>query len=174
MKKYFIAIYAAFVNIFNTSFIHSYPINIGPHSISKYGNYNNGDVCILNYNNVYSSFYKWSKENMEYQEKIIKDTIWLNKNRFSAPNIVVGIYNRKDSDINDLNYICLLRKLDNGRFKMLNIFANPNNSLDDDTLLFENILSFCNANNYSLNVEKLKEIDNSKYYLTYLYSYNSS
>jgi hypothetical protein len=171
MKGYFLAIYLAFVNILNTSLIYSYPINIGPHSISKFGNYNNGNVCILNYNNVYSTFYKWSKDNKEYQEKIISDTIWLNKNRFSAPNIVVGVYNSKDSDV---NYICLLRKVANGRFKMLNIFANPNNNLEDDTLLFENILGFCNANKYSLNIEKLKEIDNSKYYLTYLYSYNCS
>ena len=171
MKGYFIAIYLAFVNILNTSLIYSYPINIGPHSISKVGNYNNGNVCILNYNNVYSTFYKWSKDNKEYQEKIISDTIWLNKNRFSAPNIVVGVYNSKDSDV---NYICLLRKVANGRFKMLNIFANPNNNLEDDTLLFENILGFCNENKYSLNIEKLKEIDNSKYYLTYLYSYNCS
>ena len=47
MKGYFLAIYLAFVNILNTSLIYSYPINIGPHSISKFGNYNNGNVCIL-------------------------------------------------------------------------------------------------------------------------------
>ena len=73
-----------------------------------------------------------------------------------------------------MNYICLLGKIDNGRFKLLNIFANPYNQLDDDILLFENILSFCNQNRYTINLEKLKDIDNGKYYLTYLYSYNGS
>ena len=160
----------AILNILYASLSYSYPINIGPHSINKFGNYNNGNVCLLNYNNVYSTFYKWSKDNEDYHEKIIEDTIWLNKNRFSYPNIIVGIYN-KDAD---LNYICLLGKIDNGRFKLLNIFANPYNQLDDDILLFENILSFCNQNKYTLNLEKLKDIDNSKYYLTYLYSYNGS
>ncbi len=162
--KYFLAI----INILYASLSYSYPINIGPHSINKFGNYNNGNVCLLNYNNVYSTFYKWSKDNEDYHNKIIADTIWLNKNRFSYPNIIVGIYN-KDAD---LNYICLLGKIDNGRFKLLNIFANPYNQLDDDILLFENILSFCNQNKYTLNLEKLKDIDNSKYYLTYLYCYN--
>jgi hypothetical protein len=170
MKKYFLAIYLAFINIISISITNSYPINIGPHNIHKYGNYNSKNVCLLNYNNVYTSFYKWSKDNKESQEKIINDTIWLNKNRFSTPNIVLGVYN-SDSD---LNYICLLRKLANGRFKILNIFANPNNDLEDDTLLFENILGFCIENKYSLNVDKLKEIDNSKYYFTYLYAYNCS
>lgn len=166
MKKFFVAVYLFFVNI---QLIDSYPINKGPHSIYKYGKYNCGNVCVLNYNNVYSTFYKWSNDNKDYQEKIINDTIWLNKNRFSTPNIVVGVYNNKDGE---LNYICLLRKVGDGRFKMLNIFSNPTNELEDDMLLFENILNFCNANKYSLNVEKLKEIDNSKYYLTYIYSYN--
>ena len=170
MKRYIIAIYLAFVNIISISLTNSYPINIGPHNIHKYENYNSRNVCLLNYNNVYTSFYKWSKDNKDSQEKIINDTIWLNKNRFSTPNIVLGVYN---SDA-DLNYICLLRKLANGRFKILNIFANPNNGLEDDTLLFENILGFCIENKYSLNVDKLKEIDNSKYYFTYLYAYNCS
>jgi hypothetical protein len=170
MKGYFLAIYLAFINIISISITNSYPINIGPHNIHKYGNYNSKNVCLLNYNNVYTSFYKWSKDNKESQEKIINDTIWLNKNRFSTLNIVLGVYN-SDSD---LNYICLLRKLANGRFKILNIFANPNNDLEDDTLLFENILGFCIENKYSLNVDKLKEIDNSKYYFTYLYAYNCS
>ena len=66
----------------------------------------------------------------------------------------------------------MLGKIDKGRFKLLNIFANPYNNLDDDIMLFENLLNFCNENKYSLNVDKLKGIDNSKYYLTYIYSYN--
>jgi len=83
MKRYFLAIYLAFINIISISITNSYPINIGPHNIHKYGNYNSKNVCLLNYNNVYTSFYKWSKDNKESQEKIINDTIWLNKNRFS-------------------------------------------------------------------------------------------
>ena len=53
----------AILNILYASLSYSYPINIGPHSINKFGNYNNGNVCLLNYNNVYSTFYKWSKDN---------------------------------------------------------------------------------------------------------------
>lgn len=171
MKRFLTNVYLIFIHILNISLLcYSYPINIGPHNIYKYGNYNNGNVCLLNYNNVYSTFYKWSKDKEEYHDKIIKDTIWLNKNRFSSPNIIIGIYN-KDGD---LNYICLLGRVANGRFKLLNIFANPYNGIDDDIMLFENILGFCNDNKYSLNMEKLKVIDNSKYYLTYLYAYNGS
>jgi hypothetical protein len=171
MKRIIVNLYLIFANVLNVLLLsHSYPINIGPNSIHKFGNYNNGNVCLLNYNNVYSTFYKWSKDKEEYHDKIIKDTIWLNKNRFSSPNIIIGVYN-KDGD---LNYICLLRRVGDGRFKLLNIFANPYNGIDDDIMLFENILGFCNDNKYSLNMEKLKVIDNSKYYLTYLYAYNGS
>ena len=120
MKRFLVNVYLTFIYLLNLSLpSHSYPINIGPHSIHKFGNYNNGNVCLLNYNNVYSTFYKWSKDKEEYHDKIIKDTIWLNKNRFSSPNIIIGIYN-KDGD---LNYICLLRRVADGRFKLLNIFA---------------------------------------------------
>lgn len=166
MNAIFAKICLVLINMLRISY--SYSINVGPNRILKYGNYNNGNVCQLNYNNVYSTFFKWSKDREEYSDKIIKDTIWLNKNRFSFPNIVIGIYN---SD-GDLNYICLLGTLSNGRFKMLNIFANPCNELDDDTILFENILRFCNENTYSINWDKLKDIENSKYYLSYLYTYN--
>jgi hypothetical protein len=166
MKKILFSI----LSILNIIFSYSYPINIGPHSIYKSGGYNRNNVCLLNFNNVYSTFYKWSNDKKEYHDKIINDTIWLNKNRFSYPNIIIGIYNNDG----DLNYICLLGKIDKGRFKLLNIFANPYNNLDDDIMLFENLLNFCNENKYSLNVDKLKGIDNSKYYLTYIYSYNVS
>ena len=99
MKRFLTNVYLIFIHILNISLLcYSYPINIGPYSIYKYGNYNNGNVCLLNYNNVYSTFYKWSKDKEEYHDKIIKDTIWLNKNRFSSPNIIIGIYN-KDGDL---------------------------------------------------------------------------
>ena len=58
------------------------------------------NICELNYNNVYSSFYKWSNENKQSQPKIIEDTLWLSKNRFINPTIIIGVYN----DTYNLNY----------------------------------------------------------------------
>lgn len=162
MNKYFKIICLALTNILYCQYIYSYPI-----SINKFENFDNKNVCLLNYNKVYNTFYSWSKENKNYQSKIINDTIWLNKNRFISPTIVIGIYNTETN----LNYICLLRVISKGRFKILNIFANPYNNFDDDTLLFENILNFCTYNKYTLDIEKLKDIDNGKYYFTYLYKY---
>ena len=57
MKRFLVNVYLTFIYLLNLSLpSHSYPINIGPHSIHKFGNYNNGNVCLLNYNNVYSTF----------------------------------------------------------------------------------------------------------------------
>jgi hypothetical protein len=73
MKRFLVNVYLTFIYLLNLSLpSHSYPINIGPHSIHKFGNYNNGNVCLLNYNNVYSTFYKWSKDKEEYHDKIIR------------------------------------------------------------------------------------------------------
>jgi hypothetical protein len=125
-------------------------------------------ITILNYNNVYSSFYKWSSENKESQPKIIEDTLWLSKYRFVNPNVIVGVYN----DCYNLNYICLLRKLSSNNYKLLNIFANPSNNYDDDLQLFKNIFEFTIMNGIKLNTEKLNEIDKSRYLLTYIYYYS--
>jgi hypothetical protein len=52
MKKILFSI----LSILNIIFSYSYPINIGPHSIYKSGGYNRDNVCLLNFNNVYSTF----------------------------------------------------------------------------------------------------------------------
>jgi len=137
-------------------------------------NFNSGkgksgsNISVLNYNNVYSSFYKWSNENKESHPKIIEDTLWLSKHRFVNPSIIIGVYN----DAFNLNYICLLRRLTPTDYKLLNIFANPSNNFDDDLLLLKNLFEFAIYNDIKLNTDKLTEIDKSRYLLTYLYYYS--
>lgn len=137
-------------------------------------NFNSGkgksgsNISVLNYNNVYSSFYKWSNENKESHPKIIEDTLWLSKHRFVNPSIIIGVYN----DAFNLNYICLLRRLSPSDYKLLNIFANPSNNFDDDLLLLKNLFEFAIYNDIKLNTDKLIEIDKSRYLLTYLYYYS--
>jgi hypothetical protein len=137
-------------------------------------NFNSGkgksgsNISVLNYNNVYSSFYKWSNENKESHPKIIEDTLWLSKHRFVNPSIIIGVYN----DAFNLNYICLLRRLSPSDYKLLNIFANPSNNFDDDLLLLKNLFEFAIYNDIKLNTDKLTEIDKSRYLLTYLYYYS--
>lgn len=141
-----------------------------PHNFNfKGGKGSSGsNTCVLNYNNVYSSFYKWSNENKESHPKIIEDTLWLSKNRFVNPSIILGVYN----DAFNLNYICLLRRLSPTDYKLLNIFANPANNFDDDLLLLKNLFEFAIYNNIKLNTDKLTDIDKSRYLLTYLYYYS--
>ena len=126
------------------------------------------NICELNYNNVYSSFYKWSNENKQSQPKIIEDTLWLSKHRFINPTIIIGVYN----DTYNLNYICLIRRLSPENYKILNIFANPSNNLEDDLELFKNLFEFAINNGFKLNTDKLSDIDKSRYLLTYLYYYS--
>ena len=144
---------------------YNYPSNFK--SSGKGGN-GGSNTCVLNYNNVYTSFYKWSNENKESQSKIIEDTLWLNKNRFVNPSIIVGVYN----DAFNLNYICLLRRLSPSNYKLLNIFANPSNNFDDDLLLLQNLFEFAIYNDIRLNTDKLTDIDKSRYLLTYLFYYS--
>jgi len=143
--------------------IYSYSIGIG--GFNNIGKSKGSNVCVLNYNNVYSSLYKWSKENVNSHNKLIDDTLWINKNRFIHQSIIIGIYN----DLGILTYMCHLRQIGNMKFILLNIFANPCNTFYEDSILFESIISFCNYNKYSLDTNKLMSIDNSKYYLTYIY-----
>jgi len=126
------------------------------------------NISELNYNNVYTSFYKWSNENKQSQPKIIEDTLWLSKNRFINPTIIIGVYN----DTYNLNYICLIRRLSPENYKILNIFANPSNNLEDDLELFKNLFEFAINNGFKLNTDKLGDIDKSRYLLTYLYYYS--
>jgi hypothetical protein len=126
------------------------------------------NICVLNYNNVYTTFYKWSNENKESHPKIIKDTLWLSKYRFVNPSIIIGVYN----DCFNLNYICLIRRLSQENYKLLNIFANPANNFDDDLLLLKNLFEFAINNDIKLNTDKLADIDNSRYLLTYLFYYS--
>ena len=43
-------------------YTYAYPLSIGPNKFSSGGgNYNN--ICYLNYNNAYTSFYEWSRKN---------------------------------------------------------------------------------------------------------------
>lgn len=152
------------INVFGSN-AYNFPNNFN----FKGGSGNSGsNTCVLNYNNVYSSFYKWSKENKESHPKIIDDTLWLSKNRFVNPNIIIGVYN----DAFNLNYICLLRRLSPTDYKLLNIFANPANNFDDDLLLLKNLFEFAIYNDIKLNTDKLTEIDKSRYLLTYLYYYS--
>jgi hypothetical protein len=141
----------------------------------KFNNNNNNsnnkggsNICVLNYNNVYSSFYKWSNENKESSQKIIEDTLWLSKYRFVNPNIIIGVYN----DTFNLNYICLIRRLSSTNYKLLNIFANPSNNFDDDLQLLKNLFEFAINNDIKLNTDKLTEIDKGRYLLTYLFYYS--
>jgi len=145
--------------------IYSYSLGLGSGSLNNIGKSKGSDICILNYNNVYSSLYKWSKENTNSHKKLINDTLWINKNRFIHQNIIIGIYD----DEGILTYMCQLRKVENMRFILVNIFANPSNNLIEDSFLFDNLYSFCEYNKYSLDTNKLKLIDNSKYYLTYIF-----
>jgi hypothetical protein len=126
------------------------------------------NICVLNYNNVYTTFYKWSNENKESHPKIIEDTLWLSKYRFVNPSIIIGVYN----DCFNLNYICLIRRLSQENYKLLNIFANPANNFDDDLLLLKNLFEFAINNDIKLNTDKLADIDNSRYLLTYLFYYS--
>jgi hypothetical protein len=135
---------------------------------SNKGGKSGSNICVLNYNNVYSSFYKWSKENEESHPKIIEDTLWLSKYRFVNPSIIIGVYN----DCYNLNYICLIRRLSPVNYKLLNIFANPSNKFDDDLLLLKHLFEFAINNDIKLNTDKLAEIDQSRYLLTYLYYYS--
>ena len=145
---------------------YNYPSNYK--SSSGKGSNGGSNTCVLNYNNVYSSFYKWSNENKESHPKIIEDTLWLSKNRFVNPSIIVGVYN----DAFNLNYICLLRRLSPTDYKLLNIFANPANNFDDDLQLLKNLFEFAIYNDIRLNTDKLTEIDKSRYLLTYLFYYS--
>ena len=83
---------------------------------------------------------------------------------------MVGIYNSDDVN-NLLNYVCLLRKTSYNTYKILNIFPNPDNKINDDDILFNYLLLFCKENDASIDFENLKTIENSKYYLTYIYKY---
>jgi len=150
--------------------ISSYPLGIGPNNYNKFdGNKNN--ICKLNYNNVYTSFHNWCQYNEgKYHKKIIDDTLWLNKNRYISSSLLLGIYNSDDKN-NILNYICFLRKTSYKSYKLINIFSNPANDLQDDNILFDNLLLFCNENDSTIDFENLKKIDDKKYYLTYIYKY---
>jgi hypothetical protein len=160
-----IKVFLLFVNILGCH-AYNYPSNYK--SSGGNGGGSGSNTCVLNYNNVYSSFYKWSNENKESQSKIIEDTLWLNKNRFVNPSIIVGVYN----DAFNLNYICLLRRLSPSNYKLLNIFANPSNNFDDDLLLLQNLFEFAIYNDIRLNTDKLTDIDKSRYLLTYLFYYS--
>ena len=46
-----------------------------------------------------------------------------------------------------------------------------NNKINDDDILFNYLLLFCKENDASIDFENLKTIENSKYYLTYIYKY---
>lgn len=144
-------------------------LSCNSYKVPMYFSNNKGsNVCVLNYNNVYSSFYKWSNENKESHPKIIQDTLWLSKYRFVNPSIIIGVYN----DAYNLNYICLIRRLSATDYKLLNIFANPSNNFDDDLALFKNLFEFAIHNSIKLNTDKLSDIDKSRYLLTYLYYYS--
>jgi hypothetical protein len=172
MKQKILALCVFLYNVFYINSVSPAPalapafsLNVG-NSINFNDNYRKPKICLLNYNNVYSSFYDWSNNDKSSHQKIINNTLWLSKNRFITPSVVIGIYNKQT----DLNYVCLLRKTGPRRFKILNIFGNPSNDLDDDNLFFDNLLHFCTLHEYTLDVENLKNIDN-KYYLSYLYKY---
>ena len=147
---------------------YNFPSNFNLKGGSSSNSNGGSNTCVLNYHNVYSSFYKWSNENKESHPKIIEDTLWLSKNRFVNPSIIVGVYN----DAFNLNYICLLRRLSATDYKLLNIFANPANNFDDDLQLLKNLFEFAIYNDIRLNTDKLTEIDKSRYLLTYLFYYS--
>jgi hypothetical protein len=150
----------ALINIVSCCYSYNFPI---------FNTNNKGsNVGLLNYNNVYSSFHKWSSENKESHPKIIEDTLWLSKHRFITPSMIIGVYN----DCFNLNYICFIRRLSPNNYKILNIFANPSNNFDDDLLLLKNLFEFAIYNDIKLNTDKLSEIDKSRYLLTYLFYYS--
>lgn len=66
----------------------------------------------------------------------------------------------------------MIRRLSPVNYKILNIFANPSNNIDDDLKLFQNLFEFAIYNDFKLNTDKLSEIDKSRYLLTYLYYYS--
>ena len=157
-----------FLLLINTLGAYSYNTPIFKFSNNNSNNKGGANICVLNYHNVYSSFYKWSNENKESHPKIIEDTLWLSKYRFVNPSIIIGVYN----DCYNLNYICLIRRLTQENYKLLNIFANPANNFDDDLQLLNNLFEFAINNDIKLNTDKLTEIDNSRYLLTYLFYYS--
>jgi hypothetical protein len=157
-----------FLLLINVVGVYSYNTPLFKFNNNNSNNKGGSNICVLNYNNVYSSFYKWSNENKESSQKIIEDTLWLSKYRFVNPSIVIGVYN----DTFNLNYICLLRRLSSTNYKLLNIFANPSNNFDDDLQLFKNLFEFAINNDIKLNTDKLTEIDKSRYLLTYLFYYS--
>jgi hypothetical protein len=161
-----IKVFLLFINVLGCH-AYSYPSNF---NLKSGGDKSGSNICVLNYNNVYSSFYKWSNENKESHPKIIDDTLWLSKNRFVNPSIIIGVYN----DTFNLNYICLLRRLSQTNYKLLNIFANPANNFDDDLLLLKNLFEFAIYNDIKLNTDNLTEIDKSRYLLTYLLYYSQT
>jgi len=157
-----------FLLLINIVGVYSYNTPLFKFNNNNSNNKGGSNICVLNYNNVYSSFYKWSNENKESSQKIIDDTLWLSKYRFVNPSIVIGVYN----DTFNLNYICLLRRLSSTNYKLLNIFANPSNNFDDDLQLLKNLFEFAINNDIKLNTDKLTEIDKSRYLLTYLFYYS--
>jgi hypothetical protein len=157
-----------FLLLINVVGVYSYNTPLFKFNNNNSNNKGGSNICVLNYNNVYSSFYKWSNENKECSQKIIEDTLWLSKYRFVNPSIVIGVYN----DTFNLNYICLLRRLSSTNYKLLNIFANPSNNFDDDLQLLKNLFEFAINNDIKLNTDKLTEIDKSRYLLTYLFYYS--
>jgi|UniRef100_A0A6C0L9U8 hypothetical protein len=157
-----------FLLLINVVGVYSYNTPLFKFNNNNSNNKGGSNICVLNYNNVYSSFYKWSNENKESSQKIIEDTLWLSKYRFVNPSIVIGVYN----DTFNLNYICLLRRLSSTNYKLLNIFANPSNNFDDDLQLLKNLFEFAINNDIKLNTDKLTEIDKSRYLLTYLFYYS--
>jgi hypothetical protein len=157
-----------FLLLINVVGVYSYNTPLFKFNNNNSNNKGGSNICVLNYNNVYSSFYKWSNENKESSQKIIEDTLWLSKYRFVNPSIVIGVYN----DTFNLNYICLLRRLSSTNYKLLNIFANPSNNFDDDLQLLKNLFEFAINNDIKLNTDKLTEIDKSRYLLTYLFYFS--
>jgi hypothetical protein len=157
-----------FLLLINVVGVYSYNTPLFKFNNNNSNNKGGSNICVLNYNNVYSSFYKWSNENKESSQKIIDDTLWLSKYRFVNPSIVIGVYN----DTFNLNYICLLRRLSSTNYKLLNIFANPSNNFDDDLQLLKNLFEFAINNDIKLNTDKLTEIDKSRYLLTYLFYFS--
>jgi hypothetical protein len=157
-----------FLLLINVVGVYSYNTPFFKFNNNNSNNKGGSNICVLNYNNVYSSFYKWSNENKESSQKIIDDTLWLSKYRFVNPSIVIGVYN----DTFNLNYICLLRRLSSTNYKLLNIFANPSNNFDDDVQLLKNLFEFAINNDIKLNTDKLTEIDKSRYLLTYLFYFS--
>lgn len=121
----------------------------------------------INYYYATNALHKWS---IIDNKKSINNILWLEKSKGVYPKAaMIGIYSCDEI----LNYICyleVLEKINNKQiFKIQNVFSNPLYNMRDDYNLIIGLKEYSKLNDILIDDYELKNIYNSRYFLTILY-----